>query len=275
MPTLISPNPRLLKEGRGHLYMAPFDANGVASLGLIDMGNLKSFAYTNKPTIDTMYSMLGGPSVVYDQAISQLDGDIDIEGTEFSAENLALIYGGTVGSFTQSSATVTAETLTTNAVLGGFYRVAKRNMTLTDLKVSSTVLVAGVPGVGDYQVINALTGLIQLNQAPVTSALMAGVTVTADYAAAEVAALDRVAVGAANLIPGSLLFVPNNSRGINQELFLYNVLFQPDAGPSFVSDKYTTWKAKATVLNDYVSAAGAHGGTAAIPFGYVMNQTAA
>jgi hypothetical protein len=280
MATLLSPLPRLYKVPRGVLYAALFDANGdPASTGFIDLGNPKLAQYTNKPTFDFMKSNRGGPSTVAAAAAYELDGEIEIEGTEFSAENLAIMYGGTVSTFTQSGATVTGETPigatpSGSIVLGALYQTKQRNISAVGVKAGATALLGPGPNsTSDFEVINALTGLIHIYEVPTSVGLTGAITVS--YTSAAITGLDQVSPGTVSGIGASLLFVPSNPGGtINQEIFLYSVLFLPDTGPEFISEKgYATWKVKAKVLNDFATG-GTHGGTSALPFGYILNQTA-
>lgn len=272
-----SPLARLYKLGRGRLLFGQWNASGVLTGGYIDLGNPRSFTLEFKPEIEKVYGMQNNTAFLSDQGISKMDGEVSFEGDEFSATNLALMLGGAATNFTQAGATVTAETITTNLVLGNYYPLLQRNVSaLTDLKIGSVTLVHDVPGTpGDYRIVDLNGGWVQILQNPFTAAtVVAGATVTADYTSAAVASLDQVAIGSAQFIQGSLRFLPYNVRGVNQEIYLFNVIFAPEKGPEFVSEKYSSFKLTGAVINDYASAGGAHGGTATFPVGYILNQTA-
>ena len=284
MSVIISPNSRLYKLGRAHVYFAPVDASGLRSFGYYDLGDSESLNYTNKPTIEKEFQMMGGPASLSALGVSRIDGEVTIKGKEFSAENLALMYGGTASVFTQTTGSVAAEVITPAAglLLGQIYKLAFRASALADLKISSTTLIAGPSGTGDYQVLNLAEGLVQINQVPSStnaSVVINGAAVTADYTKATITGYDVVSPATVNVIQGTLLVAQGpglgNPYGVQQELILWNVIFEPDTGPDFIGDKFARWSVKANVVNDYASNAGALGGTSSFPVGQILFEAAA
>ncbi len=277
MSNIRSPLNKLTKLGRGRLFFFRFDANGLPSTGGFDLGLCQSLNFTLKPTIEELHNMMGGVAKTYARAVSQLEAEVTIKGNEFSRETLALMFQGDANTFSQTGATISGETITPAAglVLGAYYTLAKRNVTtLTDLKIGATTLVNNdVSPPGDYHVVDLNAGVVQILQSPATGAVVAGATVTADYITGTIS-LDEVSFGTQSFVEGTLLFLPKNAYGINQEMKLWYVSFAADAGPDLIGTKFAEWTAKAVVFDDYVTTAGAHGGSAAYPYGYILNQSA-
>lgn len=271
MPQKLSPLPGLLRLPKARIFFAPFDiATGVPLLGYYDLGNCKKMNYSNKPDLKKVMNNMGGPSTLYDQGAEALNGQVKITGYEFSSLNMAIIYGGTASTFTQAGATVTGEAVAAATTKGQFYHLKQRNVSAVVLTAGSTPLVGpGPAGVNDFEVVDALTGLVHIYEVTATSVLTGALT--AAYTSAAITGLDQVSPGTVSTIAGTLLVVGNAARGQNQDLKLFSVLSEPDTGPDYISDDYATWDVTFNVLSDYANG-GLNGGTQALPMGYVLDK---
>jgi hypothetical protein len=271
-----SPLPGLLKVGRGRMFFASL-AGGVVAPGFADYGNCQSVAFEVKDERDHMKEMMDPYGLDYDIALTGRKAELTVKGTEYPQENLQLLMMGTETPYTQSSESVTGEDLTTSLVLGSFYKTKYSNISAVSLTISSTTLILGAPGVGDYQIIDTLTGVIQINQVVSSTnaaVVVAGVTVVAAYTAAATTSTTpqgQVNLATQAIIETQCMFLPNNARGINQLLYVWRVSWYPNQALEFLGDKYGTWTLKGDVLSDQV---GQYGGSPTNPWGYIRNTVA-
>jgi hypothetical protein len=272
-PALLSPSNRQTQTPRGIAIFYPF-VNGVESIGGFHLGNLDAVDFDPKIETDIVKNMMGGIASPYARAATYAEMELNITGTEFSANNRALFTSGTFVAFSQTGATATAEPVSASAVLGGYYQLAHRNITaLTDIKAASTALVANVPGTpGDYNVIDLNSGVIQLLQTPVTGALVTGAAITADYTYGTVA-LDSVSPLTTPFYEGRLRLIQNNAYGISRQIDVWYASFVAKKGGALISEKHATWEASALMYNDFQATGGAHGGTAVYPYLRDLNIT--
>ena len=162
---------------------------------------------------------------------------------EYDPENLALALLGTTASLSQTTATVTAEALTTSVKKGRIYQTLKRNISAVSVKKGATVGVAGT----DFEVEDATLGLIRI--LPTSSAFTDGDSLTVDYSAGTVAAT-RVAAGTVGKIEGKLIFVGDPANGPAYDAEIWRANFTPNGAIAFITDNFGGMPLQAELLAD-------------------------
>ncbi|GLC25064.1 hypothetical protein [Roseisolibacter agri] len=255
MARILSPSPKLEQLGKGQLLFDRFDDNGV-STGFFHLGNVESF------TISTADEKLESQNHMTKAAGTRNSVTVKrtvtgkISGLEFSADNQALALMGEIAEYTQTGGAQTAEVLTPvdGVVLGRIYQTRYREISAVSVKKGATVLaLVNAAGVGDYKILDAAAGFIQISQTPSTAGLVAGDDLTVDYSAAALASgSGRTTIRGAtkSKIEGYLKFLPDNQAGVNKEADLWRASFTPDGEMGFISSDFNKWGATCTVQED-------------------------
>lgn len=206
--------------GRGKVLFDRFTSAG-AHTGFRYLGDVSKFEITTKDDKASIYDYSVNQAPLMNEVVVKREVTVALTMHEFERENIALHLMGVEAAYTQVAGSVTAETLTTNAQLGHTYQTAFRNISAVVVHAGSTVLTAGA----DYQVVDAVTGLIMLMET--SGAITAGVTITVDYTKATIGTpgLDRVQGANSSVIKGALLIVsdPANGPGWDGEFWLVTI----------------------------------------------------
>lgn len=231
--------------GRGRLYVDRFDSSGNRT-GYRFAGTAEEFKITQ--SVETVqaknYAVAGAPIVA--RATLSNEADISFKLKEFVKENLALHELGTESSYTQAATAVTGETLTSSAVLDRHYKTAKRKIGTVVVKQGATTLVAGT----DYDIIDAVAGLIYLRPGSVT--ITPGSAITVDYIPTAITApgLDKVIGGTSPAITCGLLFIGDPNTGPSWDFEIWKANITPDGDLALISDQFGEMNFKGVILDD-------------------------
>lgn len=229
--------------GRGKLYFDRFDTNGVAT-GELFAGNCEEFTVENAIEDLKKYDSTIAANPLLKRVILRITPTISFAMDEFQKENLALALAGDNSTYTQSAATVTAESKSVPSV-DRWYKLANRSISAVTVKKGVTTLTLDT----DYKV-DAVAGRIYVIGG---GALAAGDTMLVDYTAAALTsgtALPKVTIGTSPVIEGSLRFVADNATGPKWHAEFWKLSFQGDGAVGFISDEFGQFKIKAEVLSD-------------------------
>lgn len=242
----IAPDAENLIVGKGSVYLNRFDATG-AGTGLRHLGNVDAMEITTEDDVITKYSSMTKDAPLYKKITRRRTVTIRLTLSEFHPFNLALITQGDLDeTYAQPSTAVVAETLTTNAVLGGYYKVSKLGP-----YTGAITLGAGVLGT-DYEIVEPNVGIVHILDT--ASAIADGDTVTASYTpTAYTAGQVPIVKGAVeNTIEGSLLFVGDPSAGPKMMVEVWRAGFTPDGALGLISEEFADLGLTGSVLADPV-----------------------
>lgn len=265
MPPLKTPNAELLRLGAGQLFYARWDENGVA-LSFDHIGNLDSLEITETPDILLKKSTMTAGRPTYKKITRSIETVLRAVGNEFSMENLALMFMGTIDYTTQTATPITAQILVANvptgtlgSILGGsFLFVGKFNIDTVSMDLGAAALDAD-----DFEVWSAQMGVIRIKE---TSATVTNGTddLTIDYTPQAITGTDAPVVhgGTVSEIQGSLVYFEDNSAGENHILRVWSASATPDGAMGLIQDDFGTFTLSFTLQDD---SAGLHGGSDASP----------
>src|SRR5574343_45339 len=243
MASVAAPNPSNLLLGKGAVYFDPFTTAG-AKTGEIHLGNCEAFEITPSTETATKMNSMEAAAGVYKEVTKAQRYDVAITGSEFNKENLALVLLSATSTLTQTSGTVTAETITSSAKKGRWYACAKRS-------ILSVTVKAGVAGstamtlTTDYT-IDAVTGRIYVVPG---GSIADGDIIKVDYTHAVISSY-KVSAGTTPKLEVFLRFVGDPSAGPAYEVQAWRVRLSPDGALPFISDDFGTWTLKGVVQND-------------------------
>lgn len=229
--------------GAGALYFDLFDTSGNKT-GELHLGNCDKFELTPSTEMATKKSGLDAAKGVFKQAIKGLQYDLAITGCEFNKENLALLFLGSVGTLTQSTASVTGETLSSSVKKGRWYACTKRG-------ISAVTVKAGVAGstamtlTTDYT-IDATTGRIYVVPG---GGIADGDILKIDYTYATISK-SKISAGTTPRLEGFMRYIADNAAGPNHEIQMWRVVLNPDGAIGFITDDFADWTLKGTVQYD-------------------------
>lgn len=195
--------------GRGKLYFDRWSSSGVSTNGLAYLGDCSKFEISTSDEKAQIYDYGQSTAPLLNEVVTKREVSIAITLHEYTKENLALVLMGVEAGMTQSSGSITGETLTTSVTKGKSYQTANRNISSVVVKKGATTLVLDT----DYNIVDASTGLIHITTTG--STLTNGDTITVDYAKAAIASpgLDKIQGGMSSQILGKLLFVGDPAAG--------------------------------------------------------------
>jgi hypothetical protein len=229
--------------GKGKVFLDILSSG--AKTGERYVGSCEAFTVT--PTIETKerkdFSLPAAP--LLDRAVTGINAEIAVTLSEWDKENLAIALLGASASATNTIGAVTAEALTTTAVLDRHYKTARRKISAVALKKGATTFVLGT----DYEIADATVGLIYLKSG---GAIQAGDSLTIDYTAAAETTY-KIPLATSTQTEFFLRFIGNPTRGPVMELEVWRCQLAADGGLDFISDDYGTIKLKGSVLVDSVN----------------------
>jgi hypothetical protein len=260
MSETYAPNQSNYVIGRGVLRIALIDPTTGTRGAYFHYGNVEDLGIVPTSQVATLRSSLDATSGVLAEDEISKDFEVRWRNTEMNRKVLAQAIAGTEAYFTQSSATVTAETLTTSAELGGTYITAKRGVSAYTLKVGATPAVEGT----DYELVDATAGAFHVLST--ATVITAGSTVTIDYTAAAVAGTTQKIIQGGNrgTVKVSMWFKGAPVAGPTREARVWLAsLKMADLLPLINGNDYARMQQSAKILND---AAGTYGGSSSDPY---------
>lgn len=248
MPVLTPSSDNLLL-GKGEVFFNRIVAG--VSQGYRHMGNVETFELTTTDDVLEKYSSMVRTTPLYKRITRRRDVVLRAVLDEFDPQNLSLaLMGDVVTSAAQPATPVVAEVLTTDALLGGFYKTALLGpITAVSLDNVTTpgALVAGV----DYRIHDANVGIIQL--LPTATALVAGDEISIDYTpTAYAAGLTQVRGGTQSLIEGSVLFKPDPATGPQIMVEIWKASVTPDGALGLISEEFAQMALSMAVQADTI-----------------------
>jgi hypothetical protein len=252
-----APSPTNCVLGKGKIYFDRFSSG--TRTGFYEVGNAKDLKATPSQTRVTLPNYLTADGGTYAEALVSQEISVSCLVYEFNRRNIALLTNGTESTYTQSTQTVTGETLTAASANGQVWQTAYRNITPTAVINGTTTLTTAT----QWSTVDATSGLIKVLS---TAGITEGQTLTVNYTAAAITGTNQkiVQLHNAGTIYGQFLYVSNNSAGADGELKYFYCSVQAGDLEGLIGDEFgsatLTWKALSDV-------AGTYGGSASSPYG--------
>lgn len=249
--------------GRGAVFFDRFTSSGTQNGQFLHLGNCSNFSIATSVDKVTMTDYTQNTSADYASAVKKTNVTIKIAGFEVSKDNMAILVLGDLTTYTQTSGSVTAETIAAaslTGLLGSYFQTNNRNISGATVSQGTVSLVSGT----DWEIADSKSGLIRI--LPTSSTVVDGTVLTASYTQAALSgatAVDVVRAGTTSDIKGSLLFVPNPGTGPQEEVHVWNVSLAPDGEIAMISDDFLKWDMVGTINSD---AAGTYGGSSTDPY---------
>ena len=233
--------------GRGKFFFDRKTTAGVYT-GYRFLGNVESAELTAESEKVEKYSSTRAASSLLKTVTTQQTHNLQIALDEHTPDNVALCFFGDTATLSQTGATVTAQALTggLNAKKGRLYTTLHRNISAVAPKQGATTLVEGT----DYEVQDALTGLIYLLPTSVT--ITEALPLTVDYTYATVA-LQAVDAGLVGNIEGRLLFTGDPVAGPGYDVTFWNVSVSGNGAVAFITQEFGTVPLSMQVLDDAIN----------------------
>lgn len=228
--------------GRGKIY---FDrlVSGAAT-GRRFLGECSQLEITPSVEKTEIYDHTKAAATKLASNVTRQTHKIAITMQEYDPENVALALMGTTAAVTQTTGSVTDESLTASVKKGRIYQTANRGISaVTVKKAPSTSLVLGT----DYEIEDATLGLIRI--LPGSSTLSDGDAVTVSYTKATLN-LTKVSAGSVGQILGALVFVGDPTNGPAYDAEIWRVDLSPSGALALISDEYASMALEGEILND-------------------------
>ena len=241
-----APDADNLIVGKGMVWINRFDAAGNGT-GLQHLGNVDAMEITTEDDVIQKFSSMTKDAPLYKKITRRRNVTVRLTLSEFHPFNLALITQGELDeTYNQPATAVVAEPLTTNAVLGGYYKLAKLGPYTAGPTLSIGTLGA------DFEVVDPIAGIIHI--LPDAATIVDGDTLTASYTptAYTAGAIPRVKGGTINTVEGSLLFVGDPSAGPKMMVEVWRAGFTPDGALGLISEEFADLGLVGGVLADPV-----------------------
>lgn len=233
--------------GRGKLYFDRWSSSGVDTYGLAYLGDCSKFEISTSDDKAQIFDYGQPTAPLLNETVVKREVSISLTLHEYTKENLALVLMGVEAGATQSSGTVTAETLTTSVTKGKSYQTANRNISGITVKKGATSLVLDT----DYNVVDATLGMIHITTTG--STLTNGDTITIDYTKAAIASpgLDRIQGGMSSQILGKLVFIGDPGAGPAFDAEFWKVSISSEGVAGFITGSdFGSFDLKGKVLID-------------------------
>lgn len=243
-----APSSDNLLLGKGEVFFNRRNADGSYE-GFRHMGNVETLELTTADDVLEKYSSMNAAASLYKRVTRRRDVTIRILADEFTERNLALALMGEVATSAAQAATpITGETLTDDAVLGGYYQtVALGPITAVtiDNVTATTTLVEGT----DYEIHNAEVGIIHI--LPTAPGVADGDELSIDYTpTAYASGLTSVRGGTKTLVEGQLKFVPDPTVGPKILLEVWSVSLVPEGALGLISTEFAQMALVLSVQED-------------------------
>ncbi len=216
--------------GRGKVYFDRFTTNN-ASTGLRFLGDVSKLEIKLADDNAQIYDYSKAAAPLLNEVLTKRVVTFSMTLHEYTKENLALALMGYEAAYTQTSGSVTAESLTSGVFKGRTYQTVNRNISGVTVKQGATTLVLGT----DYDIADASTGLIHIRDASVT--VTEGSAITIDYTKAAIATpgLNRVQGGMASQLLGKLVFTGDPAAGPGWDVEVWKLKLSPEGVMGFIT----------------------------------------
>jgi len=261
MADLLNPSADLLRLGAGQLF---FDRGFTGAFR--HLGNVDTLEPTTTPDIITRRSSMTHTRPIRKRLARQMDVVWRAVGDEWNSDNLALMMMGDVVYATAAATPVAAKILyadvptgTLGSVLGGkYFYVGDLNIGTVSMDLGATALDSD-----DFEVFDAHMGLVRIKETS-TTATNATDDLTVDYTPQAITGLDSPVVRGGNspFIEGAMLFIEDNTAGLNHIWRAWNASVAPDGAFGLISDDWATFALNFTLQDD---SDGLHGGSVSDP----------
>ncbi|HDI86197.1 MAG TPA: hypothetical protein ENF83_02155 [Candidatus Korarchaeota archaeon] len=236
-----TPSPENYFLGKGALYFDRFDSDG-NSTGELHLGNCPDFSISVEVETKEHRSSLSGLSEKDIELITGVNATVKFTLEEFVTENLLLAFLGEQGTLTQSSGSVTDETIT--ARLNRWIKLEHRKI--------SNVVVKNEDGSVTYTVdedyrVDAETGRIYIVP---DGAITDGQTLKVSY---DYSSIDLNTVrGLKNAeTVGFLRFIPaDDQQGPKHEVEIWKARLWPAGEIGFISDDWAQMTIEGAIIKD-------------------------
>lgn len=232
-----APSPDNLLIGRGKVYFDIYE-NGQRT-GEIPFGQVDSFGLTIQDELREKYETMTHASGLYNVVPVKRQVTLNLVGSEYNLDNLALANLGLRSVINQTAGTVTDETVTASAKLGRFYALTHRKVSNVVVTVGSATKVEGT----DYTV-DAVTGRIYIVP---TGSITEGSTVVVDYSYAA-ATLQVIDGGKAKKIEAFVRYVGDPAAGPAYEVQVYKAMLTPNGELGLITDDFGQFTLTGKVL---------------------------
>lgn len=243
----IAPSSDNLLLGKGELFFAR--KVGGALGGYRHMGNVETFELTTADEVLEKYSSMSAAAALYKRVTRRRDVTLRVTADEFTPENLSLMMMGDVVQGAAVAATpVTAEELTDDALLGGYYKLGGAGpYTGITITAGGSPLVLGT----DYTIHNPTAGVIHI--LPSATNVESGDTITAAYTpTAYPDGLTHVRGGTSTLVEGAVMFIPDPTTGPKMMVEVWSVSVTPDGAIGLISDEFAQMSMSMAVQEDAI-----------------------
>lgn len=239
-----APNPANCVLGKGKLYFNRFTTAN-APTSYFELGNAKDLKATPSETRVTLPNYLTADGGTYAESLVSREVTVSALVYEFNRKNLALLTGGVENSATQTTQTVTGETLTATSALGGVYTTRYRSIATPSAVINGTATLT----TAQWSVVDATAGILSILS---TSAITEGAVLTVNYTASAIAATANLFVDmySAGTIYGKLLYISNNSAGANGEMRWWYCSVQQADLEGLIGDDFGSSTLSFKVLSD-------------------------
>jgi hypothetical protein len=261
-----SPSSSNVLIGRGIILFAP-RVSGVLQ-GYRDLGNCDVFSITPAVEFSTLKNFRNGVGADYKKVAKGTSLDVKVAGYEFDPSIISMMLFGSESALAQGSGTVTgtSETLvgaTVTGVKGTSFQTAKRKISTVVLTQGANTLVAGT----DYDVTDAVAGVIRI--LPTGSTVVDGTAITVTYAyAADTSAV--ISPASVTSVSGRMVFIPDVTTGPELEHIYWDAAMSPDGEMNFISEEWAKWGATVSLNDD---SAGLYGGSSTYPYGKIIARS--
>ena len=251
----VSPNTDNYTLGKGVVYFNRKTDAG-AFTGERDLGNAPAFSFNIALEKLEHFSSRGGLKAKDKEIISQITPGCSLTLDEVTAENLALLTLAEIEEVSQAGASITIEEHVAN--LGMRVNLEERGISavvVNDDNVGTVTYVEGAEGVGNYQIVTALSddkiGRIYINkdQTGASDPMVEGQAIFVDYTSAAVE-YTKVKAFAETQVEGMLRFVSDNPAGNQQELEIWRCSLTPSGDTAMIGDDWSTLGFTGEILKD-------------------------
>ena len=166
--------------GRGRLFFDRWSSSNVDTNGLAFLGDCSKLEISTSDDKAQIYDYAQSSVPLLNEVVTKREVSVAMTLHEYTKENLALVLMGVEAGATQSSGSITGETLTTSVTKGKSYQTANRSISSVVVKKGASTLVLDT----DYNIVDAPLGIIHITTTG--STLTNGDTITVDYAKAAI-----------------------------------------------------------------------------------------
>jgi hypothetical protein len=244
MPAQAAPSNQNLLLGKGQVFFDRRDNAGL-STGFRHLGNIETLELNTADDKVQKFSSMTAGAPLYMEVNRRRTVTINLTGSEFHPENLALMTMGSQSTLVQAATAIVDEPVHATTIPGMyFFTKLIGPVTAVSVKFGAATGVLGV----DYAIVNANVGTIRiLPGTAMTGAVTVSYTPTA-YVSATGPAV--VGGGSAGTIQGALRYVSDPSTGPDMIMDVWSANVSPNGALSFIGDDFATMQLQLSVLDD-------------------------